>query len=181
MTRRLTLLICGIGLLAGCTKEQPPRTVTDFLESPILLEAAMVRCSKNRSGTRYEAECVNARAAVRSIQAKAEAVDKAEMQASFERKRKALRRTQRAVAESRRRAAEAERLRQEAEYLAQFGEMPPVDGESEASGAVGNIPVVANSGDSMDTEVFTNVGEIVPASDGGNAPGAKAEPAADSD
>ncbi len=141
----------------------------------------MVRCSKNRSGTRYEAECINARAAAHSIQAKAEEVDKAEMQASFERKRKALRRTQRAVAESRRRAADAERLRQEAEYLAQFGEMPPVDGESEASGAAGNIPAVANSGDSTDTEVFTNLGQTIPASDGGNAPGAEVEPAADSD
>ena len=181
MMRRLTLMICGIGLLAGCTKEQPPRSVTDFLESPILLEAAMVRCAKNRSATRYEAECVNAREAVRSIQAKEEASDEAEMDASFERKRKALRRTQRAVAEARRRAAESERLRLEAEYLAQFGEVPPVDDESAASGTVGSIPDIADSGDSTDTEVFTNFGQTIPASDGGNAPVAAVAPAANSD
>ena len=107
MTRAWTLLICGIGLLAGCTKEPPSRSVTEFIEDPILLEAAMVRCAQDRAGMRYESDCVNARAAVSRIQAEEEAADQADLDASFERKRQALRRTQAVVAETRRRASEA--------------------------------------------------------------------------
>lgn len=111
-------------MLAGCVKEPPPRSVTEFVENRILLEAAMVRCSQDRAKTRYDAECVNARQAVARIQAKEEAEDKAEFEARSESKRAALRRTQAAVSEARRRAAEARRQQEEADYLAQFGVLP---------------------------------------------------------
>ena len=141
MTRHLTLLLCGFSVLAGCAKEPPARTVTEFLESPILLEAAMVRCSQDRTKTRYDAECINARQAVARVQAKEEAADRAELDARSESKRRALRRTQAAVTEARRRAAESERLREEAEYLAQFGAAPPGTEAADDSLSEGNVPV----------------------------------------
>ncbi len=182
MTRTWTLLICGIGLLAGCVKEQPSRTVTEFIEDPILLEAAMVRCAQDRAGLRYESDCVNARAAVSRIQAEKEAADQVDLNASFERKRRSLRRTQAVVAETRRRAAEANRLREEAEYQAQFGELPPVAEESNAvidvhaDGAVGNVPLAAIPDSETETALPTNFGDVQPASDGGNAPMATTAP-----
>lgn len=130
-------------MLAGCAKEPPARTAEEFVANPILLEAAMVRCSQDRAKTRYDAECVNARQAVSRIQAKEEAEARAAAEARSESKRAALRRTQAAAAEARRRAAEAKRLREEAEYLAQFGVLPPTD-EEEATDplANGNVPVM---------------------------------------
>lgn len=186
MSRQLTALIVGIGILAGCTPEPPPaRSVTEFVENPILLEAAMLRCAKDRSTTKYQQECINAREAVKRIQAKEEERRSVELEARSERKRKALRRTQQAAAEARRRAAEAERLRKEAEYLAQFGVLPPADDGDEEALPEGNLPiaVVPESGTTdQPTESF---GDALPAVDGGNAPVAEPvpdeEPATDLD
>ncbi len=132
MNRHLVFLLCGPLLVTGCSKEKPPRSVEEFLENPLLLEAAMVRCSEDRSKTRYDADCVNARLAVSRIQAREEAARQATFDAISERKRDALRSAQAAAMEARRRAAETERLRKEAEYLAQFGIAPPADGEGAA-------------------------------------------------
>src|SRR5210317_2593498 len=102
MTRQLTAVFVGIGILFGCAeKAPPPRTVTEFVDNPILLEAAMVRCSRNRAETRHDAECINVREAVNIIQAKEEETRRAELEERSERKRKALRRTQQAAAEAR--------------------------------------------------------------------------------
>ena len=144
MIRHLTALIIGSALFTGCTPEPPPaRTTTEFLDNPLLLEAAMVRCSADRAATRYDEECINARAAVRRIQVKEEEARRVELEARSERKRKALRRTQQAAAEARRRAEEAERKRREAEYLAQFGVLPPPeDGEgAEEALPEGNLSI----------------------------------------
>ena len=141
-TPRITLATCAVIVLASCAKEPPPRTVTEFVDNPILLEAAVVRCAQNRNETRYDAECVNAREAVKRIEAKEEAARREALEASSERKRRALRRTQQAAAEARRRAAEAEKQRLEEEYLAQFGELPPdaEGGSGLESGELGNVP-----------------------------------------
>jgi hypothetical protein len=143
MTKRLTMLLIGIGFLAGCAKEEPPpRTVTEFLDNPILLEAAMVRCSRDRNESRYDPECVNAREAVKRVQAREEEARRIELEARSENKRKALRRMQEAQEEARRRAEEAERLRREAEYLAQFGVLPPSDdGGGAEELPAGNVPI----------------------------------------
>jgi len=179
MTKRMTLLLCGIALLAACAKEPPPRTVTEFIDNPLLLEAAMVRCSQNRAQNRYEAECINARQAVARIQAKEEAERQAELEASFERKRRALRRTQHAAAEARRRAAEAEKQRREAEYLAQFGVLPPTEEEATDTLPDGNLPtaVVPEAVDETQTDAVYE--DATPALDGGNAPVAEPAPEAE--
>lgn len=123
MTTMRLVIVCGIfSLLAGCAEELPPRSVAEFLENRILLEATMVRCGENRNQSKYDAECVNAREAINRIAAQDEKARRAELEAQSERKRKSLRRTQEAAAEARRRAAEARRMREEAEYLGNYGD-----------------------------------------------------------
>jgi hypothetical protein len=173
----LALIFGGFGLLAGCVEERPPRSTAEFIESPILLEAAIVRCSQDRKATRYDAECVNARQAIRQIEVKEEDARKAEFDARSQRKRKALRRTQEAAAQSRQRAAEAERLRIEAEYLAQFGVTPPREDQNPGSDAnVGNLPAAVVQESEQPAELSSGSGDASLATDGGNAPGVSVEP-----
>ncbi len=173
MSRQLTTLIAGIGILAGCAPDAPPaRTVTEFVDNPILLEAAVLRCAKNRSTTKYAQECINAREAVKRIQAKEEENRSVELEARSERKREALRRTQQAAAEARRRAAEAERLREEAEYLAQFGVLPPAESGGEDALPEGNLPLAVVPKTEATDKPSQTYGDALPAVDGGNAPGA---------
>jgi hypothetical protein len=186
MTRQLTALIIGIGLLAGCAPKAPPaRTVTEFVENPILLEAAVVRCAQNRSSSKYEQECINAREAVNRIETKEEEGSRAELEARSERKRRALRRTQQATAEARRRAEEFERMREEAEYLAQFGVLPPSEDEDEENRSEGNLPIAVVPEYETTDQPTEAYGDALPAVDGGNAPVAEPvpeeEPATDLD
>ena len=177
MTRHLTGLLVSIGLLSGCADEPPPaRSVTELMENPMLLEAAMVRCSADRARTRYEPECINAREAVNRIQIVEEEARRTELEAGSERKRKALRRTQQAAAEARRRAEEAERLREEAEYLAQFGATPPPDDGVEVAIPEGNLPIAivpAAETREQQNEVYN---DAPPPADGSNAPVAEPAP-----
>ncbi len=119
--------------LFGCAEEPPPPSVDEFMRNSILLEATMVRCGQNRSSTKYDAECVNAREAINRIARAEEAERRVELEEQSERKRRALRRTQEAAAEARRRAAEAEQRRREAAYLSQFGSPQPGDAEGQPS------------------------------------------------
>ena len=179
MTRQLTALFVGIGILAGCAEKAPPaRTVTEFVDNPILLEAAIVRCARNRAETRYDAECINAREAVSIVQAEEEELRRAELEERSERKRMALRRTQQAAAEARRRAEEAERLRKEAEYLAQFGVLPPVEGEAETDATLpeGNLPIAVVPENPKQEQPAAVYGDMSLATDGGNAPVAEQAP-----
>ena len=127
MTKRLILLSIGMVLLTGCAKKDPPRTVTEFVDSPVLLEAAIIRCSRDRNESRFDPECVNAREAVMRVQAQEEEARRLELEARSETKRKALRRMQEAQEAARRRAEESEQLRKETEYLAQFGVLPSAE------------------------------------------------------
>lgn len=161
-------LLVGASLAAGCTKEPPPRSVSEFVDNPMLLEAAMVRCARDRTESRYDAECVNAREAVKRLAASEEAERRAELEARSERKRQALRQTQEAAAEARRRSAEASRLREEAEYLAQFGVLPPREGDDANSPAEGNAPVALIPAPAASEGASD--GERLPAGDGSNAP-----------
>jgi len=181
MMNRLPLMLCGFALVTGCAEEPKPRSVTEFLENPIVLEAAVVRCAQNRTESRYNAECVNARQAVSIIEAKEERARRDAFEAESDKKREALRRTQQAAAEARRRATEADRLRKEAEYLAQFGELPPPpDGEAVVDEAEANAPTMVIPDAGAD-EVMPPPTNPVSASDGGNAPVATADPVSDLD
>ena len=174
----LTLIVCGLGLIAGCSEERQSRSTTEFLENPIMLEAAMVRCAQDRAATRYDAECVNARQAVGIIEKKEEANRKKELEARSESKRQALRRTQEAAMQARRQAAENERLRKEAEYLAQFGVAPPPAGApgTDDQADAGNLPTAVIPEASEQQPATSGPGDAMPATDGGNAPTSVAEP-----
>jgi hypothetical protein len=181
MKNCLSIVLCGFALVTGCAEEPKPRSVTEFLENPIVLEAAVVRCAQNRTESRYDAECVNARQAISIIEAKEERARRDAFEAESDKKRRALRRTQQAAAEARRRATEAERLRKEAEYLAQFGELPPPpDGENTVDEAAANAPtmVIPEAGG---IELMPPPADSATASDGGNAPVATVEPVSDLD
>jgi hypothetical protein len=117
----MTLIISGFGLLAACSEEPLPRSVSEFMKEPAMLEAAMLRCLQDRSATRYDGECVNARQAAQIIDARERRARKDELEARSLRKRQALRRTQEAASEARRRALDNENLRIEDEYIALFG------------------------------------------------------------
>ena len=181
----LPVLFSSIWLSAGCSEEPVPRTVDEYLDNPPFLEAAVVRCARNRSGTRYDVECVNARQAVSMIEAREERSRRDTLEAQSESKRDALRRTQYAASEARRRAVEIIRLQEEAEYLAQFGEFP-ITIEASEDDLEANVPgvsvVTTEDSASGDTPpiIFDKPAQrfddSVPASDGGNAPAAITEP-----
>lgn len=178
--RHVTLLAAGIALVAGCSEPPRPRSVQEFLDNPLVLEAALVRCSRNRSETRYEAECINAREANKIVAAREEAQRRAEFEAQSERKRQALRRAQQAAAEARRRAAEAQRQREEAAYLAQFGELPPDDGQQANPQDTGNVPIAVlpdpvEAGADTTEPVYREPLNAAP-SGSGNAPTVALEP-----
>lgn len=177
MTLRISLIFCVLGALGACSEEQPPRSVNQFMENPNLLEATVVRCSQNRSETRYDPECVNAREAVSRMAAREEQAGRAALEEQSERKREALRRTQEAATEARRRTAEANRRREEAEYLAQFGEMPS-DDDTDAADTATNAPGAVIPDVVEDPESNSGSSDLL-ATDGGNAPVIENAPTSD--
>ncbi len=162
-------LTAALVFMAACSAPAPPRSVSTFLEHPNLLEAALVRCTKNRSESRYDTECLNAREAVKRIEAKDEATRRADLEVQSQRKRDALRRTQRAATEARRRTAENMARREEAAYLAQFGETPAAEERSAVSNkplaiiseAVNNAPMLPTGSNVPTIEVMPR--DVVPA------------------
>ncbi len=73
--------------------------------------------------------------------------------------------------QARSRAAEAERLRKEAEYLAQFGVAQPAEEmSSEDEEDFGNLPLAVIPESTEQPLTTSGPGDVVPATDGGNAP-----------
>ncbi len=124
---RVQWAVCAIiaVLTAGCADDPPPRKVTDFLEDPIGLEATLARCNANRSTTRDDPECKNAREANNRLAAEEEKRRQAEFELESQRKRDAIRQRNEAAAAAARRAEEAARAREEALYEQQFDNVDP--------------------------------------------------------
>ena len=130
-------------LISACAKEPPPPiSVGQFVADPILLEATVVRCAHDRSATKYDFECVNAREAGNQLASADREERRIELEAQSERKRRALRRTQEAAAEARRRAAAARRQREEDEYLGVFERIPGNGSGTDLEGGVVNTQPV---------------------------------------
>lgn len=144
---RLTIVVLLASLISACDKEPPRATsVAEFKEDPILLEATMVRCAQDRTKTKYDAECVNAREAGNLLAANEREERRKELEAQSARKRQALRRTQEAAAEARRRVAAAQRQREEDEYLGIFEPVPGDDsGSTDLAGGVVSPPPAQRS------------------------------------
>ncbi len=106
----LPMLFVSMWLFTGCSEEPQARSVREYVDNPQFLEAAVVRCARNRSQTRYDDECVNARQAVSLIEAQEERSRRDKLEAQSKSKRAALRRTRVAASAARRRAAEMIRL-----------------------------------------------------------------------
>ena len=193
----LPMLLCSCLFVAACSDDRPARSVSEFLDNPQFLEAAVVRCAQNRSESRYEAECVNARQAVSLIETREERARRDRLEEESKVKRDALRRTQRAAAAARQQVSDNARLREEAEYLAQFGAVPPPledpdlrQLEANSPGAVLPRPVQTKQTPAVvDAEEQSVIfdepvrayNDSVPASDGGNAPVMKSEPEPETD
>ena len=179
--RFITISVAVAVMTTACSEPPPPRSVQEFLDNPIVLEAALVRCGQNRVETRYDAECVNARQANRIVMADEEEKRRAAFEEQSERKREALRRAQEAAAEARRRAEDQRRMREEAEYLAQFGEVPEQAGAQSAGSQSGNEPgaVLPDPVEEPDSDSGYREALQPAATDGGNAPTAEAEQPAD--
>ncbi len=144
----VAILVSMIGSLTACENEAPPaRSVDEFLDDPIVLEATMVRCAQDRSKTKYDAECVNAREAANRLAAVEEAARSKTLEEQSTRKRRALRRTQQAASEARRRAAELRRQREEAEYLGVFHEVPGAEGTLDPTEQTGQqeLPITSDN------------------------------------
>ena len=139
----LPMLFGSMWLFTGCSEEPQARSVREYVDNPQFLEAAVVRCARNRSQTRYDDECVNARQAVSVIEAREERSRRDKLEVQSQNKRDALRRTHVAASEARRRAAEMIRLQEEAEYLAQFGELPKPKDDSTRNDLDANVPGAA--------------------------------------
>lgn len=171
LLKRLCLALVPLVMgLSGCAKEPPARTVDEFMNDEILLEAALVRCRQNYSELRFSPECLNAREAVKIIEAREAAERRELLEAQSKRKREALRRTQQAAAEARRQMAEAERRRREAAYLAQFGHPMPAEEDTDDMPA-GNAPMAVVPEAADEPERDGNYRDpLAPAGD--NAPGA---------
>ena len=182
MRRQLTTILIGATMLVGCAEKEPPaRSVTEFVENPHLLEAAMVRCARDRSESRYAAECVNAREAVKIVESREEEIRRAELEKRSEEKRRALRRTQQAQAEARRRSELAEQRRKEAEYLAQFGVPLPSDQGNDEALPEGNAPLAVVPETEAGEAPTGTRGDTLPATDGGNAPVVEEAPVEEDD
>ncbi|MEL7537399.1 MAG: EexN family lipoprotein [Pseudomonadota bacterium] len=129
---RYAIGVAFVTLVVGCAKEPQPRTVSDFLDDPIGLEATLARCNANRSRTRGEPECKNAREANKRLAADREAELQARFEAESQRKLEQIRARNEAAEAARRRAEEAARLREELAYEQQFQAGP----DDDPSGAV---------------------------------------------
>ena len=176
--RSLTFWVGTALFVSACSEPPPPRSVQEFLDNPIVLEAALVRCGQNRVETRYDAECVNARKANRVVMAEEEAKRREAFEVQSQRKREALRRAQAAAAEARRRAEEQQRLREEAKYLAQFGEVPEQGTPNPGGTQGGNEPGAVLPEPVAEPETDGGYSEPLAPSvaDGANAPTVETEP-----
>ena len=176
----VTIFLAVAASLVACSEPPPPRSVQEFLDNPIILEAALVRCAQNRVETRYDAECVNARQANKIVMAEEEAERRAAFEEQSARKREQLRRAQEAAAEARRRAVEAQRRREEEAYLAQFGQVPEQPGPGTTVDQGGNVPGAVIPEPVEEPLEDTGYRDpLLPESDAANAPTAESEPATD--
>lgn len=105
--------------IAGCS-EPPPRTVQEFMDDPVLLEATLLRCRQEGEAARGDPNCEHARRAAARVAAELEATRRAEREAASARLREERRRREEAEALARQQAEEAARRAEEEAYEASW-------------------------------------------------------------
>ena len=77
---------------AACSpRAVPPMTVTDLMADRVSLDGVLMKCNRNESKVRTDADCVNARTAVARLASQSDAAEEAKHAAEFERRREKLR------------------------------------------------------------------------------------------
>lgn len=127
MTRHILLSLSSIAILAACTDAPPPaRTVSEFIDDRIALQTVLTVCNADRSRSRSDVECRNAREAGKRISVIEETDNRRAFEAESQRKLDALRRRN-AELEERVRYAEDEAQRRAEELYNQQFENPVED------------------------------------------------------
>lgn len=119
-----------MGLLAAglvACSEPPPRTVLEYMEDPVLMEATLARCRQEGAVSSDDVSCSNARRAAARLAAQADAERRARLEAESERAREARRRQEEAAEAARRQAEEAARRREQEDYDASWVPAEPPD------------------------------------------------------
>ena len=121
MTRRLLLSLSCTVILAACTDvPPPPRSVSEFMDDRIALQTVLTVCNADRSRSRTDIECRNAREAGKRISVLEEAENRRAFETESKRKLEALRRRNAELEERVRRAEEEAQRRAEELYNQQF-------------------------------------------------------------
>jgi hypothetical protein len=114
-----SIIACGclaavIAATAGCgPRPIPPLTVTDLMEDRVTLDGVLMKCNREPSKARTNAECVNARIAIERLASQNEPAEAAKRAQNFERSREQLRVAQ----EKQRREQEAKIQKVDAYHL----------------------------------------------------------------
>lgn len=66
------LVIAGVGLLAACSQEIPPRSALELMHDPSVRDAVLLRCNQLQGAALRDAECRNVREAVDRLAAEQE-------------------------------------------------------------------------------------------------------------
>jgi hypothetical protein len=145
------VLVLVTSLATVACDEPPPRTFTDFMEDRIAREGTLARCEQDRTASRGDIECANARRAEAVIALREERERREESERESARKLAVLRRQIEARDEAALRAAAAEEAAKLAAYDAQWKDgAPPGDGAETELGAPGAaegpLPPVEGSG-----------------------------------
>lgn len=144
---------------AGCSERPPARSVADFMDDSIGLEATLARCNSERGKLRDDPECINARDANNRLAAAEKKERQRQLELESQRKRDAIRRRSEAAAQAQREAEEAAQRREELLYEQQFQAVPSEDGseldgeapssvdtgEADTGSAAGEPPAVIES------------------------------------
>lgn len=160
----------GVATLVACS-EPPPRTVLEFMEDPVLMEATLARCRQEGAVSGDDLSCSNARRAAARLAAQADEERRTRLEAESERARDARRRQEEAAEAARLRAEEAARRAEQEAYDASW---IPVESPDAAmpEASRGDQPLPAPAGDETPPQ------EAAPG-DSGRTPVDEAQPRSD--
>jgi hypothetical protein len=131
-------LLAGL-VLSGCS-EPPPRSVLEYVEDPVLMEATLLRCRLEPELRPDPISCDNARRAAQRLASAAEAERRAQLEAESERRRAERRAREEAESEAARRAEEARRQAEEAAYEGRWEPLPSAPDDAGDGAADAPLP-----------------------------------------